>query len=311
MDRNSVDWRGYWPAAPTPFDADGAFAEDLMRALLDQYVEVGVHGVLINGSAGEWWAQSTEERKRVAEVAVEAVAGRIPVVVGCTSFTAREVGELATAAAAAGADGVLATPPPYAHPTQDEIRRYYEEIDRAVELPLVVYNWPRGTAVEIELDTARHLAELEHVVALKNSTADWLLVLDCIEALAGEVRLFASLISPRGLAVLRELGGDGYIDGGALGAPFAVPFFEAFWAGRLDEARQLAARYARLMAGFVGRDFSGHYGSPSAQLKAAMAILGQPGGTVRAPLTPIEDETRLSQIADVLSDCGLRAAAEA
>src|SRR6185312_12644102 len=257
MDRNSVEWRGYWPAAPTPFDADGAFAEDLMRSLLDQYVESGVHGVLINGSAGEWWAQSTEERKRVAEVAVEAVAGRIPVVVGCTSFTAQQVCELAAAATAAGADGVLATPPPYAHPTQDEIRRYYEEIDRAVELPLAVYNWPRGTAVE-----------LEHVVAIKNSTADWLLVLDCIEALRDEVRLFASLISPRGLAVLRELGGDGYIDGGALGAPFAVPFFEALWAGRLDEARHCAARYARLMSGFIARDFSGNFGSPSAQLKA-------------------------------------------
>jgi 1-pyrroline-4-hydroxy-2-carboxylate deaminase len=305
MDRNSVDWRGYWPAAPTPFASDGALEEDTMRLLLDHYVSSGVHGVLINGSAGEWWAQSTDERQRVATIAVEAIDGRIPVIVGCTSFTARQVVEFAQHAESVGADGVLATPPPYANPTQDEIVNYYRDIDRKIDLPLVAYNWPRGTAVELSVDSLRQIASLDHVVAIKNSTSNWPLVIDSIEALAGEVRIFASLINRRGLAILRELGGDGYIDGGGIGAPFAVPFFEAVWQERFDAAREYADRYWKLTSGFVGPDFSGHFGSPSSQLKAAMAVLGQPGGHVRLPLLSTTDETGVEGIPDLLCAVGL------
>jgi dihydrodipicolinate synthase/N-acetylneuraminate lyase len=260
---------------------------------------------LINGSAGEWWSQSAQERRRVAEVAVDAIAGRIPVVVGCTGFTPAQVVELAAHAADAGASGVLSTPPPYAHPTQDEIVAFYTAIDAGVELPLVAYNWPRGTAVEMTLDTARRIAALEHVVAIKNSTSNWPLVVDCIEALAGEVRIFASLINRPGIAVMRELGGDGYIDGGGVGAPFAVPFFTAFWEGRLDEAREHARRYWELTSGFVRSDFSGRFGSPSSQLKAAMALLGQPGGEVRPPLMPTTDPVQVEAIGQLLRGVGL------
>jgi 1-pyrroline-4-hydroxy-2-carboxylate deaminase len=309
MDRNDVTWRGYWPAVPTPFDEDGAFLENSLRQVLDGYVAAGVHGVLVNGSAGEWWAQSADERRRTAAVAVDAVGGRIPVVIGCTSFTADAVIALAEHAATIGADGVLTTPPPYAHPTQEEIVAFYAAIDRSISLPLVAYNWPRGTAVELSLDSARRIAALERVVAIKNSTSDWPLVVDYIEALASEVRIFASLINPRGLAILRELGGDGYIDGGGLGAPFAVPFFEAVWEGRVDDAREHAVRYWELTTSFVNSDFSGRFGSPSAQLKAAMAILGQPGGAVRPPLQPITDRDKLVQIEHVLERTGLLVAA--
>jgi 4-hydroxy-tetrahydrodipicolinate synthase len=305
MDRTSVDWRGYWPAAPTPFTGDGRLDTDALTRMLDGYVEAGVHGVLINGSSGEWWAQSTDERRTTAEAAVAAVAGRIPVVIGCTGFTAAAVVDLARHAQQAGADGVLTTPPPYAHPTQREVVRFYAEIDAGIELPLIAYNWPRGTAVEIALETAREIAALEHVVAIKNSTGDWPLVVDYIEALAGEVRIFASLINRRGLAVLRELGGDGYIDGGALGAPFAVPFFQALWSGDLEAARENASRYWALTSGLVTADFSGRYGSPSAQLKAAMAMLGQPGGEVRAPLQPVTDSEPLAGLEALLRRTGL------
>ncbi len=305
MDRTTVEWRGYWPAAPTPFEEDGAIAESTFRAVLEQYVADGVHGVLINGSAGEWWVQSDAERHRVAEIAVEAVAGRIPVLVGCTDFTAEQVIAHAAHAATIGASGALSTPPPYAHPTQEEVLAFYRAIDAAAELPLVAYNWPRGTAVEISLDTARRIAELDHVVAIKNSTADWDLVIDYIEALADEVRIFSSLINPRGLAILRELGGDGYIDGGGLGAPFAVPFFEALWRDDLPTAREHAATYARLMSGLVEADFGGRFGSPSSQLKAAMKLLGQSGGEVRPPQQPTIDRERVDGLASVLRDVGL------
>jgi len=305
MDRDSVNWSGYWPAAPTTFAEDGSFDPGLMRELINVYVEAGVGGTLINGSAGEWWSLSFEERCEVAKVACEAAAGRIPVVVGCTAFTSREVIALAKRAADVGADGVLTTPPPYVHPTQDEIYNFYKEVDAGVDLPILVYNWPRGTAVEIELETAEKIADLDKVVGMKNSTGNSALVLDYIEALSKKVVIFASLINRRGLAIMKELGGDGYIDGGGIGAPFAVPFFKAVKDERWEDAKQHADKWWQLTSGLVDSGFNGHYGSPSSQLKAAMKMLGQPGGHVRAPLLPIQDPVKLKKIEALLRQVGL------
>lgn len=308
MDRNSVDWRGYWPAAPTPFDEHGKLDTESLADLMDHYVAAGVHGVLVNGSSGEWWAQSDDERRQVAQTAIDAVGGRIPVVIGCTAFTAARVGELAAHAAESGASGVLTTPPPYAHPTQAEVVQFYTDVDAAIELPLIAYNWPRGTAVEMSLDTLANIADLDHVVAIKNSTDDWPAIIDAIEALVDKVRIFASLINPRGLAIMRTLGGDGYIDGGGVGAPFAVPFFAAVETGDYESALELAKKYWALTSGWINADFSGRWAAPSAQLKAAMRLLGQPGGHVRAPVLPLHETAPVAQL---LRATGLLASAPA
>src|SRR5262249_44920540 len=82
--RDSVDWRGYFAAVPTPFNEDGSLAPDLLRELLEFYIDQGLHGVLVNGTTGEWFSQSADERKQTAETAIDAVAGRIPIIIGCT-----------------------------------------------------------------------------------------------------------------------------------------------------------------------------------------------------------------------------------
>lgn len=106
MDRNDVDWKGYWAASPTPFRTDESYDADAHRTLLDWYIEQGLHGVLVNGTTGEWFSQTHEERKLVAKTVIEHVAGRMTVVIGCTAYTAREAGELARHAADTGADGI-------------------------------------------------------------------------------------------------------------------------------------------------------------------------------------------------------------
>lgn len=305
MDRNSVDWRGYWPAAPTPFSAEGAIDIGAIEALMEHYSTSNVHGVLVNGSTGEWWAMSPDERRKVAEVAIKTVNGRFPVVVGCTTFTADGVLELAQHAETLGASGVLATPPPYAALTQEEIVAFYTQISAGSECPIMAYNWPRGTAVDITLDSAHQIADLPNVVAIKNSTANWSSVVGFIDELGDQVRIFASLINAPGLAIIRTLGGDGYIDGGGIGAPHAVPFFEACWDERWTDAMGYARRYWMLTGGWINPDFSGRYGAPAAQLKTAMRILGQPGGHVRPPLLATDSEQNITEIAQLLRDAHL------
>ncbi|MBS0562060.1 MAG: dihydrodipicolinate synthase family protein [Proteobacteria bacterium] len=305
MDRNSVDWRGYWVAAPTPFDRSGALDEGAWRALLRMYLADGIHGILVNGTTGEWFAQTPAERRRVAEIAVEELGGRMPVVIGCTTYTAADTAELGGHAQAIGADGILSTPPPYAVPTPREIVAFYRDVAEAVDLPLMVYNWARGVVVEITADTAAELAAIERVAAIKDSTANRAQAMETLQRVVGQVRVFGGFINRPGLALLREIGGDGNIDGAGLGARFAVRFYEAFWAGDLPAARAAADAYTALMSRLINPDWSGRFGSPQAQIKAAMNLLGQPGGYPRRPLLPIEDPEALAALKGVLRESGL------
>src|SRR6266508_578764 len=144
MNRDDVNWRGYWPACPTPFTADAAYDAGAHRALLEWYVGEGMHGVFVNGTTGEWFSQTPDERRLVAETAIYAVAGRITLVIGCTAYPAREAAELGRHALAAGADGVGSTPPPYAKTYPDETVEYYRDLAAGVDGPVMVYNWPHG-----------------------------------------------------------------------------------------------------------------------------------------------------------------------
>jgi len=308
VNRHDVDWFGYWPAAPTPFQEDGSLDVPGIKELMELYLSQGVHGVLVNGSTGEWFSQSAEERRSLAEVARVAIGGKIPLVVGVTAYTPAEAISFAKHAAEIGADGVLATPPPYVHPTPDEIVAFYAEVSEATDLPFMVYNWPRGVAVDMagHPDLMKRLAALPNVAAIKDSTGDWNRMVNTIEEVANEVRVFGSLTHRKGLALMMGLGGDGAIDGGGIGAPFAVQFFDAVRAGNVELAQYWVDRYQSISQRMVSPDYSGLFASPISQLKAAMYLLGHPAGPVRAPLQPVNDRERLTALSEILSSASLR-----
>lgn len=305
MDRDSVGWKGYWIAAPTPFTEMGALNESALRNVLRLYHDQGVHGVLVNGTTGEWFSQTDAERRRVAEIAVEELGGRIPVVIGCTTFTPSQTISLGLHAREIGADGMLSTPPPYAAPTPREIVAFFSAISDSVDLPIMVYNWARGVAVEITWETAIELAKIPRVVAIKDSTVNRVQALTTLEKVGDRVRIFGGFIDRLGLSVLRGLGGDGNIDGGGLGAKFAVAFYEAFWRDDFTAAQLAAGRYVALMTRLIRPDWSGTFGSPQAQLKACMNMLGQSAGYVRPPLLPIDDPPHLEALRRILDEADL------
>jgi len=126
---------------------------------------------------------------------IDAVAGRITVVVGCTAYTAREAGALAKHAVAAGADGVESTAPPYVKPFDHEIVAYYEELGGATGAPLMVYNWVHGTAVDMKADLVLRLAEIDTIVALKDSTPDFEQFCDTSRRVVDRLRVFGPYMS--------------------------------------------------------------------------------------------------------------------
>ncbi len=302
MDRNDIDWKGYWASCPTPFTEGGERVDtDSLRRLLDFYVGCGLHGVLINGTVGEWFSQSDAERRLVAETAVAQVAGRMTVVIGCTAYTAEQVAEFGRHAMAVGADGVEASAPPYAKPFPDELVAYYGDISASVDAPLLVYNWPHGTNVEIGPDLADRLVDLENVVAVKDSTPNAEQFYETTRRVVDRARVFGPYMTARGHEVLSSVGGDGFIGGGSVFGAADGEFWEAHWRGEHDACLAHARRNEQLFPHlWLPGGWAGVHGAYQSELKLVMGLLGQPGGTVRRPRLPITDPAAAAEVQEAL-----------
>ncbi|MGH3261092.1 MAG: dihydrodipicolinate synthase family protein [Trebonia sp.] len=302
MDRNDVSWQGYWAACPTPYGEAGELRLDLLESLIEHYIAHGLHGILINGTTGEWFSQTAAERRTVAQTAIACVADRIPVVISCSDYTAAAVIELAEHAMSIGASGFAASAPAYSRPLDSEIVAFYEDISSALPAaPLMLYNWPSGTNVDFSPELCATLVDIESVVALKNSTGDFERFTESTRLVIDRARVFGPFMGSAGYRTLTEIGGDGFIGGGAILDEADPRFWDAHWTGDTAYCEAHAARTDRIFdrlwlpGGWRGR--FGHYQS---QLKAIMAMLGQPGGTVRPPRLPVTDPDALRQIRAIL-----------
>lgn len=308
MNRESVHWRGYIPAISTPFTPDGELDRRGWAELLDWMVSEGMHGVIVAGTTGEWFSLQPEERIELFRIAGEVVAHRIPVLAGCSAFTAKEVVTYAEAAHRAKVDGVLVTPPPYVVPTRQEIIAFYRTISDQSELPLCIYNWPRGTGIDMDADLVCELAELDCVVGIKNSTGDTAGFLDTFYAVRDQLRYFGFPMNELGMTLVAHAGGDGTMGAGAVLGHDHPAFYDCIWAGDLDGARRHGARDRVLMDRWLNNDYSAKFGSPQAQIKAALDMRGLPGGPPRPPLMPL-DEDGLQRVSDTLRELDLAVAA--
>ncbi|MBM3676411.1 MAG: dihydrodipicolinate synthase family protein [Actinobacteria bacterium] len=307
MTRDDVDWKGYWPACPTPFAPGGAEVDyETLRALVEWYVGEGIYGIFVNGTTGEWFSQTPEERRCVAETAIEAAAGRVPVVIGCTSLTARDAIELGRHAMSVGAAGIGSTPPPYSKTLPDETVRYFQDISDGVDAPLMVYNWPHGCSVDIGPDLASRIADVGNVVAIKDSTPSFEQFRETTKRVVDRVRVFGPFMSVAGLEFLLEHGGDGFIGGGSLWGRRDAAFWEDVWSQNTEAASEHARRTDELFPKlWVPGGWAGVYAAYQSQLKVLMGMLGQPTGDVRLPRLPLTDPASLEKLREALVGIGL------
>ncbi len=304
MDRNSVEWKGYLPAVTTPFAAEGELDRAGWQEILEWMVSEGMHGVVVAGTTGEWFSLSSEERKELFRLAAEQIRGRIPILGGCNAYTPREAIDYAEAAKDVGLEGILLAPPPYVVPNNREIVHFYRTISEAVAIPLCVYNWPRGTNVDMDTKTLEQLTELDTVVAIKNSTGDIGRFLDGFFALKDRVRYFGIPMSELGITLIERHGGDGTIGAGAVLGSDHPNFFDHVWAGDLEKARRSGARDRKLFEDWINPDYSVKFGSPQAIFKAALNLRNLPGGYPRPPLLPLTEE-EVEKVRQTLSELSL------
>jgi 4-hydroxy-tetrahydrodipicolinate synthase len=164
-------FKGAIPALVTPF-RNGAVDEPAFRELVERQISGGVHGLVPVGTTGETATLSHAEHRRVVEICVEVANGRVPVIAGAGSNSTEEAIGLVGHAKSVGADAALVVTPYYNRPSQEGLYRHYAAINDAVDLPVLIYNVPARTSVDISNETVARLAQLPHIAGIKDATSD-------------------------------------------------------------------------------------------------------------------------------------------
>lgn len=283
-------------ALVTPFDDDGV-NERVLRELVGFHLAEGSDALIMCGSTGEAATMSPDEQKRAVGVAVEACAGRIPVIAGCGGSDTEQVKRLAASARQAGADAVLISAPPYNKPTQKGLVAHYRAVIAAADLPAIIYNVPGRTAVNILPDTIEELAQDERVIGVKEACGDIVQVAELARRLSDRLSIWSG--NDDQVVPIMSLGGKGVISVLANVAPRETSrMAHVFLAGDVAAARQLQFRYLPLIAALFAE-------ANPIPVKAAVEWLGFDVGAVRLPLTAISAPIRERLIA-ALTLAGLK-----
>jgi len=288
-------FRGVLPALVTPF-RDGAVDEDAFVRLVERQLAGGVHGLVPVGTTGECATLSHDEHRRVVELCVATAAGRVPVVAGCGSNSTAEAIELTRHAKTVGADAALVVAPYYNRPSQEGLYAHFAAIAEAVQLPVLVYNVPSRTSVDISNDTLARLSKLPNIVGIKDATGD--LVRASFQRLAcGDGWTMLSGNDDVALGYLAH-GGHGCISVTANVAPEqCAAFYNQALGGDWQGALYAQDRLVRLHKAL----FSDASPSPT---KFALAHLGLCAEDLRLPITPASEASRAEVLA-AMRDAGV------
>jgi 4-hydroxy-tetrahydrodipicolinate synthase len=276
-------FRGSFVALITPF-RNGAIDEQCLQSLVEWHIEQGTHGLVPVGTTGESPTLNHAEHGRVVELVIEAAAGRVPVIAGAGSNATAEAIALGRHAKEAGADAILVVTPYYNKPTQAGLYAHYKAINDTVDLPIILYNIPGRSVVDMSVETMAALARLPNIVGVKDATCDLVRPLLTSQACGED---FCQLSGEDGtwLAFLAH-GGHGCISVTANVAPGLCAQMQEAW--QRGEPAEALAIHRRLMplhkALFIEA-------SP-APAKYALSRLGKASAEIRLPLVEPSEPSR-------------------
>jgi 4-hydroxy-tetrahydrodipicolinate synthase len=281
-------------AMVTPFHGDGSLDTEGAARLATHLVDECEHdGLVINGTTGEAPTTTDAEKDAILRAVIEAVGDRATVIAGVGTNDTHHTSELARAAEKAGADGVLVVTPYYNKPPQAGLVRHFTSVADSCGLPMMVYDIPGRSGVEIATETMCRLAEHERIIAVKDAKGDlgessWVLSRTDLAYYSGEDKLTLPLLSVGAVGVV---GVPTHVFG-----PPTKEMILAYEQGQVDKARAL---HLQLLPAFCG--FFRTQGVMMA--KAALALLGLPAGPVRPPLVSV-NAAELGRLRDDCADAG-------
>jgi 4-hydroxy-tetrahydrodipicolinate synthase len=289
-------FHGSLVALVTPMRADGSIDEDAYARLIDWQIGQGTNGIIPVGTTGESPTLSHEEHKRVVELAIAVANKRVPVMAGAGSNSTAEAIGLARHAKDAGADAVLVVTPYYNKPTQEGLYRHFTAIAEAVEIPLIIYNIPGRSVIDMSVETMARLAGHKNIIGVKDATANLTRPLHTTRACGAD---FIQL-SGEDHTVIAYLasGGHGCISVTANVAPKLCAQMHAAWqAGDVKQAMEIQSRLVPLHDAMFAESNPG-------PVKYAASLLGFGTANCRLPLAPIA-EANAAKMRAAMRELGL------
>lgn len=287
---------GVGTALVTPFATDGAIDEAAVRRLVRRQIEAGIHFVSPCGTTGEAPTLSALEKVRVAQLAVEEAAGRVPVMAGAGGYNTRAVIELVREYGRIGVDGILSVTPYYNKPTPEGLFQHYKAIAESTDLPIVVYNVPGRTGVNIEPATLVRLATIPNIIGVKEASGNVTQMAEICRSVPSD---FIVMSGDDALTLpLMVLGGHGIISVASNEVPAEmVQMVEAFERGAIVEARHWHTKLLPLMQiNFIEAN--------PMPVKFAMAAMGLCEEVYRLPMVSPRPASQ-EKIVGMLRDLGL------
>jgi len=290
-----TSFRGSFTALVTPFK-DGVLDERAFRALIDWQIAEGTNGLVPVGTTGESPTLSHDEHKRVVEWCVGEARGRVPVVAGTGSNATDEAIDLSRHAEKAGVDAVLVVTPYYNKPTQEGLYQHFKAINDAIGIPIIIYNIPARSVIDMAVDTMKRLFELKNIAGVKDATANMVRISQQRAELGPD---FNQLSGEDATALgFNAHGGHGCISVTSNVAPRLCAEFQGA-CRRGDYAAALALQ-DKLMplhnALFIETN--------PAPAKYALSVLGRCADSVRLPLVTLTDKTKVA-VRDAMVHAGL------
>jgi 4-hydroxy-tetrahydrodipicolinate synthase len=276
--------KGCGTALVTPFKEDLSIDEDALRRFVEFQISEGIDFLVPCGTTGESPTLSDTEHRRVVEIVMEEAHGRVPVIAGAGGNNTAHVIKLARECEQLGVDGLLSVTPYYNKPTQEGLYQHYKAIAESTSLPIILYNVPPRTNVNIVPDTIVRLAEIANIVGVKEASGDISQISEIITRVPPEFKVLSgddSMTLP-----LIALGGVGLISVASNEAPGKMTALtRACLDNNWDEARRLNRELFPLMkANFIEA-------SPG-PVKAALAMMGKIKEVYRLPMVPVKPETK-------------------
>jgi len=275
-------FKGSLVAMITPFTEGDEIDEKGIKELVEFHIRNGTNGIVPCGTTGESPTLSHEEHKRVVEITINAVAGRVPVIAGTGSNCTREALDLTSHAKEAGADGALIIIPYYNKPTQKGLYLHFKKIAEEVDIPIVVYNVPSRTGTNMLPETLAELAELKNIVAVKEASGNLDQMTQIVELCGDKITLLSG--DDKLLLPLLSIGGKGVISVVANIIPRDVSnMISEFEKGNYQKAKEifLSKVYPLSNAMF--------YETNPIPVKTSARLMGLPAGALRLPLAPMSE----------------------
>ena len=291
-----MQFEGIYTPVITPFHNDGSIDEEGFAKVIEFLIDAGTHGIVVAGTTGEYYAQTTEERTHLMQLAHKVINARVPMMVGVGAIRTEDAIELAQTARQTGADALLVNSPPYVLPTESENAAHALAIDKAAGLPIMLYNYPGRTGVGMGEDYLRQVSASKNFCAIKESSGD----INRLHLLANDFpNIQLSCGADDQALEFFVWGARSWVCAGGNFAPEAhIALYEACVINQdFDTGRKIMAAMLPLMSLL---EQGGKFGQC---IKHATALRGLPAGPPRNPLAPLNESEQdaLAQVIDKMN----------